>query len=68
MLLRCSSGFGGVALAALLREAAFGSAVGESPDASPSHGASRPPHHAVKARSVIFLDIDGGPSQVDSNT
>jgi hypothetical protein len=53
MLLRCSNGFGALALAALLREPAFG-----APD--------RPPHHKAKARSVIFLYMDGGPSQVDT--
>ena len=37
-----------------------------SPDASTARGPSRPPHHAAKARSVIFLYMDGGPSQVDT--
>ncbi len=53
MLLRCSNGFGAFALAALMGEPAFGSAT-------------RPPHHRAKARSVIFLYMDGGPSQVDT--
>jgi hypothetical protein len=53
MLLRCSNGFGAMALAALLREPAFGAS-------------ERPPHHRAKARSVIFLFMDGGPSQVDT--
>ncbi len=53
MLLRCSSGFGALALATLLREPAFGSST-------------RPPHHKARARSVIFLYMDGGPSQVDT--
>src|SRR5262245_18902363 len=53
MLLRCSNGFGALALASLLREPAFGSSNGL-------------PHHRPKARSVIFLYMDGGPSQVDT--
>jgi hypothetical protein len=66
LLLRCSSGFGALALAALLREPAFGAALGEAPDTHPPGGPTRPPHHAAKARSVIFLYMDGGPSQVDT--
>ena len=53
MLSRCANGFGGVALASLVADRAFG-------DMSP-----RAPHHAPRARSVIFLYMDGGPSQVD---
>ena len=34
------------------------------PDADPL--APRPPHFPAKARSVIFLYMDGGPSQVDT--
>jgi hypothetical protein len=66
MLLRCSSGFGGLALAALLREPAFGSALGEASDTATGRAPSRPPHHTGRARSVIFLYMDGGPSQVDT--
>ena len=29
-------------------------------------GATRQPHHTAKAKSVIFLFMDGGPSQVDT--
>ena len=29
-------------------------------------GADRPPHHRPRARSVIFLFMEGGPSQVDT--
>ena len=67
MLLRCSSGFGALAMASLLREPAFGTSLVESPDAR----AGRSPRRgrriiAAKARSVIFLYMDGGPSQVDT--
>src|SRR3954454_11030003 len=66
MLARCASGFGAVALAALMNEWAPPAAA-DTP-AVPG----RPPlprtglHHAAKARSVIFLYMDGGPSQVDT--
>jgi Protein of unknown function (DUF1501) len=78
MLQRCSSGFGALAVAALLREPAFGAALRDAtvePDAvSVSNGslasrnplAPRLPHFAAKARRVIFLFMDGGPSQVDT--
>jgi hypothetical protein len=74
MLLRAASGFGALALAALLREPAFGAHLGESPaeDAGGLEGsrynplAPKPAHYSAKARSVIFLFMDGGPSQVDT--
>jgi hypothetical protein len=51
MLLRCANGFGAVALTALLAE----------------DGAAAPiRHHPAAANSVIFLYMDGGPSQVDT--
>ena len=51
MLLRCANGFGAVALTAMLEEEAH---------------AGRGVHHIPKARNVIFLYMDGGPSQVDT--
>src|SRR3954452_13738243 len=64
MLLRCANGFGAVALAGLLGEPAYGASASPTTDASPF--AAKPPHHAPKARNVIFLYMDGGPSQVDT--
>src|SRR4051812_14233386 len=55
MLLRCASGFGAVALSALLNDRAFG---------APS--SATPTHFPARARNVIFLYMDGGPSQVDT--
>ena len=52
MLLRCANGFGAVALAALLAE--------------DGRGAAPVQHHPATARNVIFLYMDGGPSQVDT--
>lgn len=58
MLQRCANGFGAVALSALLAEEAARSA--DNPMAV------RESHFPAKARSVIFLYMDGGPSQVDT--
>ena len=67
MLASCANGFGALALAALLREPAFGG----QPAAGPLHPTTgplspRPTHFQAKAASVIFLYMDGGVSQVDS--
>lgn len=56
MLRRCAGGFGAVALAALLAD-----------EAAPVPGnPGRGLHHTPRARNVIFLYMDGGPSQVDT--
>src|SRR5262249_16840656 len=67
MLKRCANGFGAVALSALLQDKQFGGpafAIESSGDKGPF--APRKPHFAPKAKSVIFLYMDGGPSQVDT--
>lgn len=61
MLLDCANGFGAVALAALLNDAAAARAADDRDPLQP-----RPTHFEPRARSVIFLYMDGGPSQVDS--
>ncbi|HZT78657.1 MAG TPA: DUF1501 domain-containing protein [Gemmataceae bacterium] len=68
MLLRCANGFGAVALAALLGDPAYGATPGPNAPGSPGKDplAPRPPHFKPKANSVIFLFMDGGPSQVDT--
>ncbi|MGB1743838.1 MAG: DUF1501 domain-containing protein [Limisphaerales bacterium] len=58
MLGRCATGFGAVALSSLLADPTYGKAK--------SPFAPRKPHHDAKAKSVIFLYMDGGVSQVDS--
>ncbi len=58
MLKRSSVGFGAVALDALLASEASGEVKGPLDP--------RKPHFAGKAKSVIFLYMDGGVSQVDS--
>jgi hypothetical protein len=60
MLARCGGGFGAVALAALLSDAPQ---VAEAGNVAPS---ARLPHYPAKARSIIFLYMDGGVAQMDS--
>lgn len=63
MLKHCGSGFGAVALAALSRDRAYGFDTATSGELGQAgHG----PHHEVRAKNVIFLYMDGGPSQVDT--
>ncbi len=58
MLMRSASGFGAVALAALLNDRAF---AGDSEiEAAGNPLAPRPSHFPAKAKSVIFLYMDGG--------
>ncbi len=60
MLGRCANGFGAMAMTAMLAEQAR-AAVAAGASVVP-----RPSHFRGKARSVIFLYMDGGPSQVDT--
>jgi hypothetical protein len=60
MLTRCANGFGAVALAALWAEEL--QATKELPRNANLSGL----HHPAKAKNVIFLYMDGGPSQVDT--
>ena len=63
MLQQCATGFGAVALAALLNDASYG-ADAVAPNLNPF--APREPHFPAKAKSIVFLYMDGGVSQVDS--
>jgi hypothetical protein len=58
MLLQAAGGFGMAAFAALLNDRAYGAAASDL--------APRQPHYPAKAKSVIYLYMDGGPSQVDT--
>jgi hypothetical protein len=55
MLGRLAGGFGSVALAGVLADAARAEA-----------GATRAPHFAPRAKRIIFLFMSGGPSQMDT--
>lgn len=76
-LARLACGFGGVALAALLPQWSRAAGASRESGASRKGGAAgddRPgiaglpglPHHPPRAKNVIFLYMDGGPSQVDT--
>ena len=72
MLRRSASGFGAMALAALGLDPAYGAYGATGSDGKTGPRANLPgqalhgPHHSVKAKNVIFLYMDGGPSQVDT--
>src|SRR5690349_12996582 len=59
MLTRCAGGFGAVALSGLMSDPAFGGI-------KEAGGVLSELHHEPKAKRVIFLYMDGGPSQVDT--
>ena len=62
MLARCANGFGAVAMAGLMNKA---DAAPLRPSTELPNG-TLAPHYAAKAKNVIFLYMDGGPSQVDT--
>jgi hypothetical protein len=55
----CVGGIGAIALAQLLERDGRGAAVEQNPLAP------RKPHFAPKAKNVIFMFMEGGPSQID---
>ncbi len=61
MLACCANGFGALALAALMAEDGKAETA-----ASRNPFAPRAPHFPARATNVIFLYMDGGPSQVDT--
>ncbi len=63
MLLRCANGFGAVALAAMLGQQGL---AADEDERVKNPFSPRKPHYDAKATSVIFLYMDGGPSQVDT--
>jgi len=62
MLARTACGFGAVAMTALLAEENRAADLPATRDPFEA----RQPHFAAKAKNVIYLYMDGGPSQVDS--
>ncbi len=61
MLARSANGFGALALAGL-----FGDGIAGAAELLGGDGGAIRPTHAPRARHVIFLYMDGGPSQVDT--
>ncbi|HAV63363.1 MAG TPA: DUF1501 domain-containing protein [Verrucomicrobiales bacterium] len=62
MLARCAQGFGSVAFMAMFGQQ---NALGSLPTGG-SPLVPRRPHHAPRAKNVIFLYMDGGPAQMDT--
>ena len=61
-LTQAGMGFGGLALSAMLA----GETKGDSPEIDPLHPLSpRPTHLTPRAKSCIFLFMEGGPSHID---
>src|SRR5690348_14261430 len=66
-LAKLGTGFGAMGLAAVLADAGLlGEDAKAATDAAASPLASKPPHYAPRAKHVIFLFMNGGPSHVDT--
>jgi hypothetical protein len=63
MLVSAGTGFGALALASLLPPAE--AASGGVPSEASGQSSAKPPHLPAKAKSVIFLFMEGGPSHID---
>jgi hypothetical protein len=71
MLRRCGAGFGTLGLASVLADAGLLGAPGANAPGSPSTGSANPlasklPHFPARAKRIIFLFMNGGPSHVDT--
>ena len=64
---RSGLGFGGLAMAAMLSDdGLLPGAHADVPEIDPMRPlATRPPHHPPRAKSCIFLFMEGGPSHID---
>src|SRR5688500_15153365 len=65
-LRQAGCGFGAIALAALWSQGELGSAAVAAESSAGDSLSARPTHFPAKAKSVIFLYMDGGPSQIDT--
>jgi Protein of unknown function (DUF1501) len=63
LLLRLGGGFGTVALANVLADAGL---LAATPSAAVNPLAPKPPHFPARAKRLIFLFMNGGPSHVDT--
>ncbi len=62
-LLRLGGGFGTIALAKVLTDAGL---LAAAPSATANPLAPKPPHFPARAKRLIFLFMNGGPSHVDT--
>ncbi len=65
LLQQSANGFGAVALATLMADPAF-AGLAETDSRAKRPLAPQKSHHKAKAKSVIFLFMDGGPAQMDT--
>src|SRR5687768_13324307 len=65
MLARAGTGFGALALTSLLATDRL-SAAPLNPEPRTLNPSARLPHYLPKAKSVIFLFMEGGPSHIDT--
>ncbi len=66
MLQQAACGFGGLALSAMLANESQEATAGKTSDDVPATLAERPPMFPPRAKRVIFIFMQGGPSHVDS--
>lgn len=66
MLKNAACGFGSVALAALLADPAYAGLATDESGRATSSLLPRQSHFAPKVKRVVYLYMDGGPSQVDT--
>jgi hypothetical protein len=66
VLSRIGGGFGAVGLASLFHDAGLLAAGPISPTGATNPLAPKPPHFPARAKRVIFLFMNGGPSHVDT--
>ncbi len=66
MLSICRGGFGSIALVGLMSSVPFGNKLMAAAQSLSDGSQGKIPHFTPKARSIIFLYMDGGVSQVDS--
>ncbi|MEX1224158.1 MAG: DUF1501 domain-containing protein, partial [Pirellulales bacterium] len=65
-LARCGGGFGMLALAGLLQQEGLLGSTAQAAPRAVNPLAAQPPHFPAKAKNVIWLFINGGPSHVDT--
>jgi len=64
-LLQSSAGLCSIALSSMLAEDGFASGIDDKPSI-PDPLAPKAPHHKPRAKSVIWLFLEGGPSHLDT--
>ena len=66
MLCRCGTGFGAIALAGMLQELGLSDGIARADETNPNPLAPKAPHFPAKAKRVIHIFANGGPSHVDT--